>query len=69
MSKMRKFDINEALTDHDFKQLCLQLDRMKDIASWHGRELRYVGQLVLPLLRQRIEQHVEQKQLSFDFDD
>ena len=69
MSKMRKFDVNEALTNHDFEQLCLQLDRMKDIASWHGRELRYVGQHVLPFLRQRIKQHVDQEQLSFDFDD
>ena len=69
MSKMRKFDVNQALTDHDFKQLCLQFDRMKDIASLHGRELRYVGQHVLPFLRQRIKQHVDQEQLSFDFDD
>lgn len=67
MSKMRKFDVNQALTDHDFKQLCLQFDRMKDIASFHGRELRYVGQHVLPFLRQRIKQHVEQEQYSFDF--
>lgn len=70
MSKMRKFDVNQALTDHDFKQLCLQFDRMKDKEnSSYDRELRYIGQHVLPLLRQRIEQHVEQEQLSFDFDD
>lgn len=69
MSKMRKFDVNQSLTDLEFKQLCLQFDRMKDIASLHGRELRYVGQHVLPFLRQRIKQHVDQEQLSFDFDD
>ena len=69
MSKMRKFDVNQSLTDHEFKQLCLQFDRMKNIVSWHGRELRYVGQHVLPLLKQCIEQYVEQEQLSFDFDD
>ena len=67
MSKFKKFDVNQSLTDHEFKQLCLQFDRMKDIASLHGRELRYVGQHVLPFLRQRIKQHVEQEQYSFDF--